>query len=212
MLPRRPAYPLPSLVAQRWPWRSAEYRHCAGAWAIHHLLAASDDLYYPAHLARLVKLLDACPEVYLAYGGLRWNYETYGPILQGEAAVGWELAALQHSPPSTRDTVVPSGNILALGRTSASDRAGGDLRPAQLASDRAHRRAPRRGARHSNRLPLQRGAVFLPEPFALAYAAACAAPKRRPDFHQSRESRLVSAGDRQSARSRFHHDPRRRSP
>jgi hypothetical protein len=38
----------------------------------------SDDLFYPEHLARLATLLDARPEVYLAYGGLRFGYNRTG--------------------------------------------------------------------------------------------------------------------------------------
>ena len=33
----------------------------------------SDDVYYTEHLSRLVDLLDARPDVYLAYGGVRWS-------------------------------------------------------------------------------------------------------------------------------------------
>jgi glycosyltransferase involved in cell wall biosynthesis len=74
----------------------------------------SDDLYDPDHLARLVALLDARPEVYLAYSGLRWGYQHAGPTLRGADVVGQEAAALANLPPVTRDTVIPSGNILAL--------------------------------------------------------------------------------------------------
>lgn len=73
----------------------------------------SDDLYYPEHLERLAALLDARPEVYLAYGGLRWAYDTYGATLQGDSAVGREAEALA-APPPPRDAPLGSGNILAL--------------------------------------------------------------------------------------------------
>jgi hypothetical protein len=71
----------------------------------------SDDAYYPGHLARLVALLDARPDVYLAYGGLRWTsrprylddlgrvpswtFDREAPTLQGEAAVGTEQQVLE---------------------------------------------------------------------------------------------------------------------
>jgi len=74
----------------------------------------ADDLCYPAHLARLVALLDARPEVYLAYGGVRWGDQRRGPTLRGEEAVGREAAALAVAPPTRLDTPLPSGNILAL--------------------------------------------------------------------------------------------------
>ncbi len=74
----------------------------------------SDDVFYPEHLARLVELLDTHPDLYLAYGGLRWGYQRYGPTLQGEAPVGREAEALstpQHLP---RDAPLTNGNLLAL--------------------------------------------------------------------------------------------------
>jgi glycosyltransferase involved in cell wall biosynthesis len=80
----------------------------------------SDDLYYPEHLARLVALLDAQPEVDLAYGGLRWGYQFYGPTLRGDEVLGREAEALANveSLPnaalSGRESRLPSGNILAL--------------------------------------------------------------------------------------------------
>lgn len=88
----------------------------ATALARGHYLAylPSDDLYLPEHLARLVALLDARPEIYLAYAGLRWRYSESGPTLRGPEVVGREQEALEERPPVTRDTAVPSGNILAL--------------------------------------------------------------------------------------------------
>ncbi|MCA1597779.1 MAG: glycosyltransferase family 2 protein, partial [Chloroflexi bacterium] len=74
----------------------------------------SDDLYYPAHLACLVALLDARPDVYLAYGGVRWAYQRYGPTLQGEEAVGREAETLAAPLPGRWDAPLPNGNILAL--------------------------------------------------------------------------------------------------
>ena len=74
----------------------------------------SDDLYYPDHLARLVELLDCCPEIGLAYGGVRWGYERCGPTLRGAEAVGREVEVLANPPPVTRDAPLPSGNLLAL--------------------------------------------------------------------------------------------------
>ncbi len=73
----------------------------------------SDDIYYPDHLARLVQTLDNRPEIYLAYGGVRWDYEKYGPTLQGEEAVGREAEALAQ-PIAPPDAKLSSGNILAL--------------------------------------------------------------------------------------------------
>ncbi|MDQ4076949.1 MAG: glycosyltransferase family 2 protein [Chloroflexota bacterium] len=74
----------------------------------------SDDVYYPEHLAQLVSTLEADPDCYLAYGGLRWAYNQYGPTLQGEDAVGREAEVLTRPPRVTRDTPLSSGNILAL--------------------------------------------------------------------------------------------------
>ncbi|HYO29299.1 MAG TPA: glycosyltransferase family A protein, partial [Thermomicrobiales bacterium] len=75
----------------------------------------SDDLYAPDHLHRLVALLDARPEVSLAYGGLRWRYNRSGPTLRGEAPVGREAAALaEPSPARSPEEPLTSGNILAL--------------------------------------------------------------------------------------------------
>jgi glycosyltransferase involved in cell wall biosynthesis len=80
----------------------------------------SDDLYYPEHLARLVALLDTQPEIDLAYGGLRWGYQCYGPTLRGDEPVGREAAALagDESLPTAalngHESRLPSGNILAL--------------------------------------------------------------------------------------------------
>ena len=76
----------------------------------------SDDVYYPDHLARLVDLLDAQPDVYLTYGGLRWAgaRERGEATLQGDAAVGREAAILLDPPPVDREQRVPSGNVLAL--------------------------------------------------------------------------------------------------
>ena len=82
----------------------------------------SDDVYYPDHLARLADLLDRRPEVYLAYGGVRWGHgptnrgEPWdpGPTLRGEVAVGREAEVLATPPPMPLADVLPSGNILAL--------------------------------------------------------------------------------------------------
>jgi glycosyltransferase involved in cell wall biosynthesis len=74
----------------------------------------SDDLFYPEHLALLAALLDARPEVGLAYSGVRWQYDRSEPTLRGAAAVGHELEALAEPPAVTKDVALPSGNILAL--------------------------------------------------------------------------------------------------
>ncbi len=74
----------------------------------------ADDLYDPTHLARLAALLDARPEVYLAYGGVRWGDRRRGSTLQGEEAVGREATVLAAAPLARWDTPLPSGNILAL--------------------------------------------------------------------------------------------------
>jgi glycosyltransferase involved in cell wall biosynthesis len=72
----------------------------------------SDDVYYPDHLARLVAVLDAQPDVYLAYGGVRWGYQRYGATLQGDEPVGREALDLPKTPSAGRE--LPSGNLLAL--------------------------------------------------------------------------------------------------
>jgi glycosyltransferase involved in cell wall biosynthesis len=74
----------------------------------------SDDVYYPDHLERLVNLLDARPEIYLAYSGVRWNYQTYGATLQGDEWVGREAEFLQNPPPLTKDLRLKNRNLLAM--------------------------------------------------------------------------------------------------
>lgn len=74
----------------------------------------SDDVYYPDHLGTLADLLDARPEVDLAYGGVRWAYWNYGPTLRGEEAVGREAEVIASPPAAKRGERVPSGNPLAL--------------------------------------------------------------------------------------------------
>mgnify|MGYP001213472187 CR=1 FL=1 len=74
----------------------------------------SDDVLYPEHLTRLVAVLDARPEVYLAYGGVRWNYETYAATLRGDQIVGHERQAILEPPPPTKTSILPSGNVFAL--------------------------------------------------------------------------------------------------
>jgi glycosyltransferase involved in cell wall biosynthesis len=74
---------------------------------------SSDDLYYPQHLARLVDVLDNQPEIYLAYGGVRWRYQLYTPTLQGAEAVGNEAHWLANPLPPTKDNPLPSGNLFA---------------------------------------------------------------------------------------------------
>ncbi|MEF2277457.1 glycosyltransferase [Deinococcus sp. YIM 134068] len=72
----------------------------------------SDDVYYPEHLERLVGVVEAKPDVDLAYGGVRWAYHHEGPTLRGEGAVGHEADFLG-LPPDTRAQPT-SGNVLAL--------------------------------------------------------------------------------------------------
>jgi glycosyltransferase involved in cell wall biosynthesis len=72
----------------------------------------SDDVYYPEHLDRLVRKLDS--GVYLAYGGVRWNYSSYTATLQGDSAVGREAEILADPPIDVKNLRLPNGNILAL--------------------------------------------------------------------------------------------------
>ncbi|MBI5667844.1 MAG: glycosyltransferase family 2 protein [Chloroflexi bacterium] len=74
----------------------------------------SDDVYYPEHLQKLVTVLDTHPNVYLAYGGLRWNYDTYAATLQGDHKVGQEAEALLNPPPIKKGGRLNNGNLLAL--------------------------------------------------------------------------------------------------
>ena len=78
----------------------------------------SDDLYYPDHLARLVAVLEAQPDVYLAYGGARWGYQLYGATLHGDEPVGREAEALAQVVDllntTSAERKLPSGNLLAL--------------------------------------------------------------------------------------------------
>jgi hypothetical protein len=74
----------------------------------------SDDVYFPDHLRRLVDQLETHPDVYLAYGGLRWGRGSSAPTLHGEGAVGREAAALARPSPGAEEAGLPSGNLLAL--------------------------------------------------------------------------------------------------
>ncbi len=74
----------------------------------------SDDAFFPDHLQRLVEHLEGHPDVYLAYGGLRWGWSSSAPTLHGEGAVGQELAALSRPSTGAEAAGIPSGNLLAL--------------------------------------------------------------------------------------------------
>jgi glycosyltransferase involved in cell wall biosynthesis len=76
----------------------------------------SDDVYDPRHLANLVTLLDARPEVHLAYGGIRWagDSDRGAATLQGDQAVGHEEEFLLNPRPAREDGRLPSGNLLKL--------------------------------------------------------------------------------------------------
>ncbi len=74
----------------------------------------SDDIYYPEHLEQLVQILKTQPQTYLAYGGVRWNYQNYGPTLRGEEWVGKEAEFLANPPLPTKEAVLPNGNLLAM--------------------------------------------------------------------------------------------------
>ncbi|QRO01001.1 glycosyltransferase family 2 protein [Archangium violaceum] len=85
----------------------------------------SDDVYYPEHLERLVALLDARPDVYLAYGGVRWSarpessdqigrgmywtLDKQEPTLQGAVPANAEAEALSRVRGNPEDN-----NLLAL--------------------------------------------------------------------------------------------------
>ncbi|HZB49948.1 MAG TPA: glycosyltransferase family A protein [Mycobacteriales bacterium] len=84
----------------------------------------SDDYWDPHHLADAVRLLDRSPEVYLAYGGVRWWHTTAvsrpyrrrleTPTLRGDEPVGRERAyLLEPREPKAADDV-RSGNPFAL--------------------------------------------------------------------------------------------------
>jgi len=85
----------------------------------------SDDVYFPEHLERLAALLDARPDVYLTYGGVRWSgrpacsdhvgrglywtYDRQEPTLQGPVPANTEaelLERIRHKP--------EDNNLLAL--------------------------------------------------------------------------------------------------
>ena len=74
----------------------------------------SDDIYYPEHLARLVEILNAEPQLYLAYGGVRWG-DRFMPTLLGSEPVGHEAETLAQPPPENlKEHPMPNGNILKL--------------------------------------------------------------------------------------------------
>jgi glycosyltransferase involved in cell wall biosynthesis len=74
----------------------------------------SDDVIYPEHVARLVEVLESEPDVYLAYSGVRWNYETYGATLRGDEYVGREAEALLNPPLTDKSAVLNNGNLFAM--------------------------------------------------------------------------------------------------
>lgn len=85
----------------------------------------SDDVYFPEHLERLAALLDARPDVYLAYGGVRWSdrpacsdqigrglywtHDRQEPTLQGEVPANTEAEVLGRLRANAGNT-----NLLAL--------------------------------------------------------------------------------------------------
>jgi hypothetical protein len=84
----------------------------------------SDDVFYADHLTLAVKLLTDQPEIYLAYGGVRWGHNPLnqewlghwgeGATLQGDDPVGREAEALENPPVVTGFSFLKNGNLLAL--------------------------------------------------------------------------------------------------
>ena len=74
----------------------------------------SDDVWYPDHLQSLVAVLGEQPEVYLAYGGVRWGEQQWVPTLQGSDAVGREAELLRNPPPAGKGAALTNGNLFAL--------------------------------------------------------------------------------------------------
>jgi len=58
----------------------------------------SDDLFYPDHLQRLADLLESRPDASLAFGGLRYQYQKFGPapgVAEGEEVDPRKLRLVQ---------------------------------------------------------------------------------------------------------------------
>lgn len=98
----------------------------------------SDDYWDPHHLADAVAVLDQRPEVYLAYGGVRWWHSTATsgpyrrrldtPTLRGDEPVGGEREwLLVPREPSAADDV-RSGNPFALAQVVHRRGLDGDVR------------------------------------------------------------------------------------
>ncbi len=83
----------------------------------------SDDVMDADHLSRAVALLDKDPEVYLAYGGVRWRQAPPGklirrfratPTLRDDIGAGCEANALRDRDDDPDGLALHSGNFLAL--------------------------------------------------------------------------------------------------
>ncbi len=80
----------------------------------------SDDTYDAGHLQALVSVLEADPDTYLAYAGVRWGPDRPGrgrmadATLQGDEAVGRERAFLENPSPDS----LLNGNLFALVQVS----------------------------------------------------------------------------------------------
>ncbi|PYE56495.1 glycosyltransferase family 2 protein [Deinococcus yavapaiensis] len=74
----------------------------------------SDDVWYPAHLASLVRVLQERSDVYLAYGGVRFEYRHFAATLRGDDVVGREEEVLDTPLAPKKGETITSGNILAL--------------------------------------------------------------------------------------------------
>lgn len=150
----------------------------------------SDDLYYPDHLMRLIHLLDTQPDLYAAYGGLRWQYSTYGATLRGDEWIGREHEALFNPPPISTRAALNNGNLFALAQVIHRRTYQNDVRwltRAEIVTDRLE-------------VEFWRGLAHCGARFAYAGAITCEWVD-----HHDQQHKIIAAGNGGIGRYRKHY-------